>query len=288
MSDQAFHYEHLPQVTDPILIGGFDGWGNALDVSKSMASYLIRKLAAEKFAEINPDLFYRFDETRPYVDIQGGRIKSVSPPGGSFYAAHTEPSKRGIIILMATEPSLRWKRFVNDLLDLCEQLGVTTIVTLGSMYDRVLHSDVIISGIASSEALVEELRSKKVIPINYQGPSAIHSLIQMEGQKKGLRCISLWCHCPYYLQGATHFGALSGLGSLLASIGHFELDTEELERSWKELNRQIEALVEKNPELEKLVNDLKKERIRGSWESRKGLLKKDDKIIHLEDFLRPP
>lgn len=287
MIEEGIHIEKLPKLKDPLLIAGFDGWGNALDISKAMVSYLTRKLEAEFFAKMNPDLFYRYDESRPFVNIEDGVLKSVSPPGGSFYFGRSGSKGRDIVILKSNEPTLRWFHFVDELFSLCEKLGVKTIVTLGGMYDNVLHTDRIISGIASSEELFSKLRQKGIIPINYQGPSAIHSTIHFQGLKRGFQCISLWCHCPYYLQGTTHFGLLSYLGSLLSFLGDFQLDTKEIETSWKELKRQIQGLIEKNPELQAMIDEIRKAKVQGSRESMKGAVEKGQKVIHLQDFLRP-
>ncbi|MBW2093670.1 MAG: PAC2 family protein [Deltaproteobacteria bacterium] len=287
MLEKGILREKTPPVKEPILIAGFDGWGNAMDVSKTMASYLVRKLKAESFATLNADLFYRYDENRPVVLIENGVLKDVVPPGGTFYAAHCIPQEVDLILLKAQEPSLRWKYFGEQLLALSRELQVRTIITLGSMYDNVLHSDTIVSGIASDEALSARLRDLDVLPINYQGPSAIHSTIQAAAEKNGIPCMSLWCHCPYYLQGATHFGLLSHLGSLLSALAGFDLDTDELDASWKELNRQIQTLVEKNPELQGMISELRKAKVRGSWAMMRESDNKDSKIIQLKDFLKP-
>ena len=287
MSPQPIRIDYLPDLKDPLLIAGFDGWGNALDVSKAMISLLIRKLDAQPFATINADLFYRFDESRPFVEIQEGHLKGLSLPGGSFFAAGPRDDQKAIVLLGAMEPQLRWITFAEALISLCETLKIRTIITIGSMYDSVLHTDRIISGIASSEAALQELIKKGVIPINYHGPSAIHSTIHSEALKRGLSCLSLWCHCPYYLQGATHFGLLSELSMLLSDLGGFKLDSRELEESWKELARQINGLLEKNPELQAMIQEIRKAKVRGSWEHVKEGVKKDDKIIYLTDFLKP-
>ena len=287
MSETAIEINYMPQLKAPALIAGFGGWGNALDVSKAMVNYLIRKLDAQPFARLNADLLYRYDETRPIVDIERGNLKSLSPPGGSFHFARSGQSEEDMVFLTADEPSLRWSLFASELFDLCEQLGVRRVITLGSMYDNVLHSDIVISAIASSEELLAELDARKVMPVSYRGPSAIHSTIHSEGKKRGIQCVSLWCHCPYYLQGTTHFGLLTELGSLVSQLGRFHLDTGELEASWKELNRQIQGLIERNPELQGMINELRKAKVRGSWETMKASTRKDEKIIHLSDFLKP-
>jgi proteasome assembly chaperone (PAC2) family protein len=287
MLEKGINIVNLPSVKEPILIAGFEGWGNAMDVSKAMASYLVRKLKAKSFATLNADLFYRYDENRPVVLIEEGVLKDVVPPGGTFYAAHCSPREVDIIVLEAQEPNLRWEYFGEQLLSLSRRLEVRTIITLGSMYDNVLHSDNIVSGIASSEILSARLRELEVLPINYHGPSAIHSIIQYAAKELAIPCMSLWCHCPYYLQGATHFGILSYLGSLLSSLAGFDLDREELDAGWKELNRQIQSLVENNPELQGMITELRKAKVRGSWATMRENNNKGSKIIELKDFLKP-
>jgi len=284
MSNKAIHIDKLPKLKNPLIIIGFDGWGNALDISRGMVDYMVRKLEAKLFGKLNPDLFYRFDENRPLVDIQNGLLKKIFPPGGFFYVVERSRVGRDIILFKATEPNLRWFHFAETILTICKKTGVKTIVSLGSMYDNVLHTDTVISTLASSEELLFSfLKEKKAITIDYNGPGAIHSTIQSEAKNRGVACISLWCHCPYYLQGTTHFGLLSHLGSLLSSFGGFELDTEELDMAWGELSKQIQGIIDKNPELQGMINDLRKAKIKGSWDS----AKRHDKIIHLEDFLEP-
>ena len=246
MNTAGIHIKELPQLNKPVLIAGFDGWGNALNISNGMAAYLVRRLEAKKFADLDPDTFYRYDEQRPVVDIVEGKLKTLKPPRGSFYAVETDEDQSDLVILKANEPNLRWFQFVELLFSICQKLQVRNIITIGSMYDNVLHTDRILSGIASSPEMLAELNQKRINSISYQGPSAIHSIIQSEGTKKGFDCISLWSHCPYYLQGTTHFGILSYLGELIAGLANFQLDTLDLQANWKKLEDQINTLVESN------------------------------------------
>ena len=283
MSEEAIQIEYLPPLENPLFIAGFEGWGNALDISRGMVDYLIEKLGAKSFARIAPDLFYRFDEHRPSADIEEGLLKDLTPPGGLLYAADRAMAGRDLIILKAAEPNLRWMTFAKAILDLCEKANVKTMISLGSMYDNVLHTDTVVSAAVSEEELLERLKTMKVIPINYKGPSAIHSTLLHEASRRGIPCASLWCHCPFYLQGTTHFGLLSHLGSLLSSWCEFNLDTQELDRTWKDLAKQIQGIIDKNPELQTMINDLRKSKVKVSWDE----AKKGDKVIHLEDFLKP-
>lgn len=252
-----------------------------------MVAYVIGKYGAKPFARLNPDTFYRFDENRPLVNIRQGDLKSLKFPGGAFFSARTGAGPVDLVLLKADEPSLSWHLFADELFSLCQNLGVETIITLGSMYDNVLHSDRVVSGMASDPLAFSRLKQESVIPVSYQGPSAIHSVIHSEGPRRGFKCTSLWCHCPYYLQGVTHFGMLAHLGMLLSRLGEFELDVADLESSWEDLNNQIQELISANPELDAAINKLRKAKVRGSWERMKADSQKDQKVINLQDFLKP-
>jgi len=287
MTDHGIHIKELPKLKNPLLIAGFDGWGNALNISKGMANYLIRRMKAKHFADLDPDTFYRYDDQRPQVSIEGGILKSFRSPGGSFYAAQTGAGQSDLVILKADEPNLRWFQLADQLFSICQKLGIHTIITLGSMYDNVLHTDRIVSGVASTEDVVSRLMESGINPIDYQGPSAIHTIIHSEGSKRGFECISLWSHCPYYLQGTTHFGLLSHIGGIIAKLANFQIDTPDLEANWKKLKEQINQLIDGNSELQSLISSLRKEKVKGTTTSLKGTLISNKKIINLKDFLDP-
>ena len=287
MRSDGIHIQDLPDLKNPVLIAGFDGWGNALKISSGMAAYLIRSFRAQPFAEMDPDVYYRYDELRPVVSIEDGIMKRFSPPRGAFYAARTARDQPDLVILQADEPGLKWVGFANEFYSLCEKLHIETVISMGSMYDHVLHTDRIISAIASNSALSSILQEKNVNSITYQGPSAIHSIIHSEGEKRDVACMSLWCHCPYYLQGTTHFGILAHLGRLLGDLVGFELAIEELEASWEKLHVQIEQLIQNNAELQAVVKQIRKTKVRGTAAEIKDPLKSGEKIINIQDFLQP-
>ncbi len=279
--------EDVPVLEHPLLIAGFFGWGNALHVSTDMVDHLIKQLDARAFARINPDVFYRYDQTRPVVQIQQGRLTSLRPPGGTFFHARTAPGEPDIVLLKADEPALNWNRFAGELFSLSRRLGCRVLITLGSLYDNVTHSDRRISAMASSETLITRFEAGSVNRISYEGPSAIHSVLQSEGSGSGFDCVSLWSHCPYYLQGTSHYGLLSALCNVLKTFGGFTLDPGDLEERWQKLSDQIEVMIKRKPELQQMIEDLRQQKRKVSIAGLKAAAKKDDKVIDLQDFFEP-
>jgi len=286
MQAQPIQYLSRPQLERPLLIAGFGGWGDVLKVSTGLAEYLIQQFKAEKFATINSELFFRYDEARPQVNIADGILKEFTFPECALYAAHTEPSQRDIIILKGEEPQLAWKLLAQALFDLLMDIGVDLIFTIGSMYDQVRHTDRIVSGVASSDDLLADLVLKGVRPISYQGPSAIHSILQTDGPPNGITSASLWCHCPFYLQGTVHFGYLAHLATLLSSIGSFEIDISPLDHNWQKMEKQIERQIAQNPEAQALIQKLDQTtQILSPSPEPTPATDKGPKVIDLQDFL---
>jgi proteasome assembly chaperone (PAC2) family protein len=287
MSAADIQLEDVPLLKQPLLIAGFFGWGNALNVATDMVDHLVNKLGAKAFARINPDVFYRYDQPRPTVRIEEGRLSAFHPPGGTFYYARSAADEPDLVLLKADEPALHWNRFANELFALGLRLGGQTLITLGSMYDNVVHTDRQISAMASSDKLISRFEAANLHRVSYQGPSAVHSLFQAEGPKSGFDCISIWTHCPYYLQGTSHYGLLAGLCNALQAFGGFSLDPGDLEERWGKLNDQIEQMIQRKPDLQRMIEELRQEKRKVSLADLKATVKKDDKIINLQDFFEP-
>ncbi len=285
MSDQGIKIEKWPKLNSPFLILGFDGWGNALNIARGTAAYLIQRLKAQFFARLDSDIFYRYDQARPAIEIKNGVLQQFQPPEGDFFAVRFDDDGRDLIILEADEPNLRWFQFTKELFALCEKLQVETVITLGSMYDRVLPTDRIISATATDKALLDKLYSRSVKLINYNGPGSIHSIIHAQAAHKTFPCLSLWCHCPYYLQGVTHFGFVSHLIGLLGYLGNIVIDTADIDEKWNELSLQIKELIEQDPELQDTIDELRKIKVRGSLANVKASSDQEAKVINLNDFL---
>lgn len=285
MFKDSLEIEYIPESEDSLFIAGFDGWGNALDTSWGMLDFFIRKLDAKPFARIIPDNFYCLDEKRPSVTIKDGILKDVELPDGKFYHATESVSGRNIIIFKASEPSMRWVQFSDAVLSLCKKTSVSLIIGIGSMFDNVLHTDTLISAVASSEALLRSLKEKSVELTTYHGPGGIHSTFSFEAGKRGFEYINLWCHCPQYLQGTTHFGLLFHLGNLISELGGFPIETDELSVTWKEISRQIQELIKKSPELSDMIEDLKRNSD-AEKENDNINRQKQKKIIKFEKFHR--
>ena len=80
---------------------------------------------------------------------------------------------------------------------------------------------------------------------------------------------------------------LAALCNTLKTLGGFSLDPGDLEERWGKLSAQIEQMIQRKPELQRMIEDLRQEKRKVSLAGLKATVKKDDKIINLQDFFEP-
>lgn len=279
MTEDLITFYQMPTLHNPVLIAGFGDWSNAGNVALNSIEYIIKEKKATLIAEIDPDYFYQFTQNRPIITIRKGRLQGLVLKKISFYVWPNKEGKNDLILLKAQEPDYRWSMFVDVLFHLCKQWGVSLIVSLGGMYDDVLHTEAIVSGICPFGDWKDVLIDKDIPLIDYEGPSGIHALIMQKAEKENYPFVGLWGRSPLYLRG-TNFRVVMRIVTLLASFFTFRIDMLELESSLKEFENQISEILENNSELQEYIEKIKK--------IRSGKLQKKDtpKIVNIKDFMR--
>jgi hypothetical protein len=76
------------------------------------------------------------------------------------------------------------------------------------------------------------------------------------------------------------------LAGVLAFLGEFELDTQDLDTRWKTIESQIEEVIENSGELQVMIDNIRKSKVRGTWQDMKKSIK-GEKVIDLTNFLPP-
>ena len=280
---ELIRYLSEPSLREPALVAAFGGWGNAGEVASSTVDFMVNSLEAELLAVLESDDFYLFTVNRPLVSIANGHLKSLDLPKSRFYFSTNSPGK-DLILFMGPEPQLCWHQYIEAFMQLCHRFGVKSFITLGGLHDEVLHNETKISAAGASIDDVQRLRQLRepVALIDYVGPSAIHSLFLAKAQEQNMESISLWAHAASYLQG-TNYRLCSGLIRRLNLLLEVEMDTTELDLSWKLVEDQIEKLIKQNDQLKQHVEKLKRREKRGSFTPSPS---SPAKVIRLDEFLK--
>ena len=215
----------------PVLITAFSGWNDAAESATTAARYLATTFHAEKFAEIDPEEFYHFGLSRPYVRYKSGSEteREIVWPATEFSVARPAELARDLIIGVAIEPHLRWKTYCAAVLDLARRCDATLVLTLGALLAEVPHTRPIrLSGGASDPELAARLGLR---PTRYEGPTGIVGVLNTTAREHGLATASLWANVPHYISGIENPRATLALVQRVLALLNGAADVSDLEEA---------------------------------------------------------
>src|SRR5437588_7059868 len=128
-----------PTLREPVLISAFRGWNDGGQGASLAGGYLAKTWQAERFAEIEPEGFFDFQATRPHVSLIEGRTRKIDWPENVFYHSPIPGLEKDAVLLLGIEPNLRWRSLTGMIVALARELGVTMVITLGSLLADVPH-----------------------------------------------------------------------------------------------------------------------------------------------------
>jgi proteasome assembly chaperone (PAC2) family protein len=237
-----------------VLIAAFRGWNDGGQGASLAAGFLARTWRAARFADIDPEGFFDFQETRPHVSLVDGTTRQIDWPDSAFYHAAVPGTDRDAILLLGIEPNLRWRTFSELIAGLATELGVELMITLGSLLADVPHTRASpVTGSASDAELVERLGLQ---PSRYEGPTGIVGVLHDACKREGLQSASLWAAVPHYVSLAPSPRAALALCTRLAGLLETEIDVRELEEAVQSYSDQVSEAVASDPETAAYVEEL--------------------------------
>jgi proteasome assembly chaperone (PAC2) family protein len=247
-------WQERPELRAPVMVCAFRGWNDAGEAATAALSYIRGSFEAREVAGIDPEDFYDFTAVRPSVRLTEGSTREVEWPENSFSVAPVPGAEGDLVMLQGVEPSLRWRRFTEDVVTTARDLGVRMVITLGALLADVPHSrPVAITGITSDQALVERLGFE---PPSYEGPTGIVGVLQHACAEAGLPAVSLWASVPHYVAASPNPKVALALVRAFEGTAGLAVDGGELESAAEDYERQVTAAVASDPEVKAFVERL--------------------------------
>jgi proteasome assembly chaperone (PAC2) family protein len=243
-----------PTLRRPVMVCAFKGWNDAGEAASAAVSFIRESFDAEDVASIDPEEFFDFTAVRPTVRLTEGQTREIDWPMATVSAAAVPGAEGDLVTFQATEPSLRWRRYTENLVATARELDVRMVITLGALLADVPHSrPVAITGLASDVSLVEQLRFQRT---TYEGPTGIVGVLHHACANAGLECASLWASVPHYVAAAPNPKVALALVRAFEGIAGVAVDAGELESAAEDYDRQVNAAVASDPEVKAFVERL--------------------------------
>ena len=243
-----------PSLRRPVLVAAFRGWNDAGDAASAAVEFIRGRFEPEPVARIDPDEFLDFTTVRPTIKLTDGRTREIDWPDTEISAAEVPGADADLIVLQGVEPSLRWRRYCEAIVEIARELDASTVITLGSLLADVPHTrPVSITGIASDQALVDKLGFEHT---SYEGPTGITGVLHHVCAAAKLPSVSLWASVPHYVAAAPNPKVALALVRAFEGAAGLIVDASELESAAEDYDRQVSAAVASDPEVKAFVERL--------------------------------
>ena len=251
----------IPLLREPIMIMAFSGWNDAAEAASGAVEHLLSgwrdkndDVLPELIAEVESEDYYDFQVNRPVVSIDDSEIRSITWPSTQVFGMAIPSMTRDLVIVTGVEPSMKWKSFTSNLLDLADDLEVSLIVSLGSLLADTPHTrPITVTGTGAHPSIANRLG---VSVSKYEGPTGILGIIQDGCMRRGIDAISLWAAVPHYAANAPSPKATLALINTLEEFLNIKIPLSDLPDRADSWEREVNDLASDDSEIADYVKAL--------------------------------
>jgi proteasome assembly chaperone (PAC2) family protein len=179
------------------MVAAFEGWNDAGEAASGAVAHLEQVWDAHQFVELDPEEYHDFQVNRPVVHLDDDNHRHITWPTTRISWARPPGADRDVLLVRGIEPSMRWRRFTDELLGHARGHRASMLVTLGALLADVPHTRPIPVSTTSEDAgLIGRLALE---PSRYQGSTGIVGILHDAATREGLPGLSLWAAVPHYV-----------------------------------------------------------------------------------------
>jgi predicted ATP-grasp superfamily ATP-dependent carboligase len=251
----------IPLLREPVMVIAFSGWNDAAEAASGAVEHLLSgwrdkndDVIPELIANVESEDFYDFQVNRPVVTIDDSEIRNITWPSTQIFGMAIPSMNRDLVIVTGVEPSMKWKSFTSDLLDLADDLEVSLIVSLGSLLADTPHTrPITVTATGSHPSIANRLG---VSVSKYEGPTGILGIIQDGCMRRGIDAISLWAAVPHYASNAPSPKATLALINTLEEFLNIKIPLSDLPDKSDAWEREVNDLAADDSEIADYVKAL--------------------------------
>jgi proteasome assembly chaperone (PAC2) family protein len=258
MSQFLTLHEPPEDLRRPIIIMAFSGWNDAAESATTAARYLSQLWASRPLASIDPEEFYHFGLSRPYVRFKTGSRteREIIWPATEFSIAQPAELERDVIVGVAIEPHLKWRSYCAAVLELSRRCRASLVLTLGALLAEVAHTRPIrLAGSAYDPELAARLGLR---PTRYEGPTGIVGVLNVACREQGVPTASLWANVPHYVSGIENPRAALALVGRVLTLLNTDADLTDLREAAEQFDQNLSSIVAQNAKIAEYVRRLER------------------------------
>jgi proteasome assembly chaperone (PAC2) family protein len=228
------------KLKNPYLICAWPGMG---DVAFRAAQYLIEKLKAEEFADIQPEDFFYFSGS----NVQDGIVSAPELPYSKFYYWKNRVGKNDLIIFISNaQPDLvRAEEYCKRIISLARSFKAKLVISFASMPQPIDHSHPPgVWCVATSAQLNHHLQKFDLNVLREGQISGMNGLFLGLAKKMGIEGFCLLGEIPLYTIQIENPKASQAVLETLARILNIQIDFSGLQEQAHVIEEEINRLLD--------------------------------------------
>jgi proteasome assembly chaperone (PAC2) family protein len=239
-----------PPMTDPVLLIGLAGWGDAAAAASDACDWLTED--AQPVVTFNPDAVFDYRSNRPILRANAGEMLSITWP--RLEIVHLNPSGRDVLALVGSEPDYGWAGISDAVVDIAERFGVTNALTVGSVPAPVRHAiPTAVFGAASDSRLL--LAGDELLMDDIVVPASAGTVFRAGLEQAGIPAIGYWAQVPQYV-GRPYQPAMHALLTKISAQLDVEIDLTSIALEAEEQISRLDEILERRSDARDFVAGL--------------------------------
>jgi proteasome assembly chaperone (PAC2) family protein len=190
-------FESAFSLRNPILLAAFEGWNDAGESATGAINHLLTSWTHHKLGIMDPEDYYDFQVNRPAIKVDERVVREIVWPNTVLFEVSTPHLDNDFIIVKGIEPSMKWRTFATELLDIADDYEVSMSITLGALLSDTPHTRPIT---VTGSGAHPDVAGRLGIEISkYEGPTGIIGVLQDAAHQRGIDAVSLWASVPHYV-----------------------------------------------------------------------------------------
>lgn len=249
-------FESAFQLRQPIVLAAFEGWNDAGESASGALTHLLTTWTHALVAATDPEEYYDFQVNRPQIRVDERVVREVIWPNTSVFEVSTPQLPNDFLIIKGIEPSMKWRTFAAEILDLADDYEASMLITLGALLADAPHSrPIIVTGTGAHP----DVASKLGVEVSkYEGPTGIIGVIQDAAHRRGLDAISLWASVPHYVSTPPCPKATLALINALEDFLDISIAQGDLPDRASSWERQVDQMASEDSEVGDYVRQLER------------------------------
>ena len=249
-------FESAFSLRRPIMISAFEGWNDAGESATGAIEHLLKIWTHHKLAMFDAEEYYDFQVNRPQIKVDEKVVREIVWPNTQIFEVSTPHLPNDFLIVRGIEPSMRWRSFARELLDLADDYEVSMSIALGALLADTPHTRPIT---VTGSGAHPDVASRLGVEISrYEGPTGIVGVLQDAAFRREIDAVSLWASVPHYVSTPPSPKASLALINALEDFLDISIpqgDLPERATSWEE---QVDQMAAEDAEVGDYVKQLER------------------------------